>query len=172
MIPPSCHRWFSMLNLLQHITFNEYLPMVLGKRNLHRHGENFLGTVLPKMIIIVPSIFNRSCALFWWLLWWLRSHCEPWSRYRMSQAFETNKQTNKNSNRHSKQTNILRAWKAGWVLLFGTAILIPLSSNHNIILAKPNWQVKLSQQLPTDSDTPFYRPPLNDGQQGSPLAYK
>ena len=90
----------------------------------------------------------------------------------MSQAFKTNKQTNINSNRRSKQTNILRAWKAGWVLLLGTAILIPLSSNHNITLAKPNWQVKLSRQLPTDSDTPFYRPPLNDGQQGPPLAYK
>ena len=168
MIPPSCPCWLSILNLLQHITFNEYLPMVLGKRNLHRHGEDFLGTVLPKMIIFLFSIFNRSCALFWWLLWWLRSLCEPWSRCRMSQAFKTNK----HSKRHSTQTNILRAWKTGWVLLFGTAILIPLSSNHNSVLAKPNWQVKLSQQLPTDSDTPFFPPPLNDGQQGSPLAYK
>ena len=81
------------------------------------------------------------------------------------------KQTNKHSNRHSKQTNIFCAWKTGLVPLFGTAILIPLSSNHNSVLAKPNWQVKLSQQLPTDSDTPFFPPPLNDGQQGSPLVY-
>ena len=45
------------------------------------------------------------------------------------------KQTNKHSNRHSKQTNIFCAWKTGLVPLFGTAILIPLSSNHNCILA-------------------------------------
>ena len=167
MIPPSCPCWLSILNFLQHITFNEYLPMVLGKRNLHRHGEDFLGKVLPKMIIFLFSIFNRSCALFWWLLWWLRSLGEPWSRCRMSKAFKTNK--------HSKgelKTKQIFCVRGRLVLLFGTAILIPLSSNHNSVLAKPNWQVKLSQQLPTDSDTPFFPPPLNDGQQGSPLAYK
>ena len=48
----------SLHTLLQHITFNEYLPMVLGKRNLHRHGENMLQYVTTAKVYLRHQLFT------------------------------------------------------------------------------------------------------------------